>query len=476
MVSAPLPLGIGLEPAGMLAELAAAPGSPGAMAVLTATDPAHLTFLERLDLVRAWERQLAWVAAGQLAAIGALEDPEPGEGADPLPEFVPDWCREEIATALHVTGTTAQNRLDLARELRTRLASTSTALRAGQLTERKAELIARAVRDLDDAVAAAVEAAVLPDAPGFTPPELQRVLARIVLEVDPDGAADRAAEAVRRRRVTDVYPQPDGMGGLWAELPAADAATVLAGLDADADRIKQSLRDEGVDPSDMPDLQARRADALLAWAQRALNEPGSPTVQGRRPHVQVTVPIGTLLGLDDAPGELAGYGPIDADTSRRLAADGIWRRLLTDPDSGALLDYGRTTYHPPADLREHLIARDPRCTFPGCGRAARRCHLDHIHEWRHGGRTCAANLHPLCLRHHTCKSTSTWTVSRGADDALTWTSPTGRTIRVPPPRLHPIRHPKPDHRGRAPCRDTSDPPPAPESGPSPPPVDDPPPF
>ncbi|MBA3251779.1 MAG: DUF222 domain-containing protein, partial [Geodermatophilaceae bacterium] len=259
-----------------------------AMAVLTATDPAHLTFLERLDLVRAWERQLAWAAAGQLAAIGALEDPEPGEGADPLPEFVPDWCREEIATALHVTGTTAQNRLDLARELRTRLASTSTALRDGQLTERKAELIARAVRDLDDAVAAAVEAAVLPDAPGFTPPELQRALARIVLEVDPDGAADRAAEAVRRRRVTDVYPQPDGMGGLWAELPAADAATVLAGLDADADRIRQSLRDEGVDSSDMPDLQARRADALLAWAQRALNEPGSPTVQGRRPHVQVT--------------------------------------------------------------------------------------------------------------------------------------------------------------------------------------------
>lgn len=98
--------------------------------MLAATDPAHLTWLERLDLVRAWERQLSWAAARRLSAIAALEDPDPGEGPNPLPEFVPDWCREEIATALHVTGTAAQNQLDLARELRARLAATSAALRA----------------------------------------------------------------------------------------------------------------------------------------------------------------------------------------------------------------------------------------------------------------------------------------------------------------------------------------------------------
>lgn len=175
------------------------------------------------------------------------------------------------------------------------------------------------------------------------------------------------------------------------------------------------------------------------------------------------MPIGTLLGLSEVPGELAGYRPIDADTARRIAAAGIWRRLLTDPASGTLLDYGRTTYIPPADLREFLLAGYPTCTFPGCRHPSRRCHLDHRHEWQDGGRTCAANLHPLCLRHHTCKTTKTWTVTCGPDGALTWTSPTGHAYTVPLPPLHPpdSAHPRiatgrPDPPGPCQRRDPMD--------------------
>lgn len=447
------------SPGAVVADLAGGAGSPGAMAILAGTNPRHLTSAERVDLVRAWERQAAWVSSQQLQAIAALADPGAGEGRDLLPDLVEDWCREELSVALHVTGGAAQTRLDLARQLRARLVATAESLAVGVLTERKADLIARAVRDLPDAVATAVEAAVLPEAAGLTPPELQRALARAVLAVDPDGAGDRAAEARAGRRVTGLYRQPDGMAGLWAELPAADAATVLAGLDADAARLAQAQREQGVPVADRPGVEARRADALLAWARQALTGPDLPRVQGRRPHVQVTVPAGTLLGLSDAPGELAGYGPIDADTARRLAADGTWRRILTDPRSGALLDYGRTTYHPPADLREHVLAAYPRCTFPGCGRPARGCHLDHVHEWRHGGHTCAENLHPLCLRHHTCKTTGTWSVTRERDGGLTWTSPTGRTAHVPPPRLHPPPQGQPPPARRPQGDPALDPPP-----------------
>src|SRR6185503_12962815 len=51
-----------------------------------------------------------------------------------------------------------------------------------------------------------------------------------------------------------------------------------------------------------------------------------------RPAIQVVVSADTLLGLDDQPAQLTGYGPITAQTARRLAADesGTWRRLLTD--------------------------------------------------------------------------------------------------------------------------------------------------
>ena len=58
--------------------------------------------------------------------------------------------------------------------------------------------------------------------------------------------------------------------------------------------------------------------------------------------LHVTVPAETLLGISEAPGELTGYGPIPASMARRLAPGSIMRRLLTDPVSGTLLDYGTT--------------------------------------------------------------------------------------------------------------------------------------
>lgn len=435
-VSADLPPGVGDGVGSVLARLAELPGSPGAMALLAATDPAHLTVAERIDLIRAWERQIAWAASCQLPAVAALEDPGADEGPDPAPEAVcvPDWCREELSAALRLSGAAAQARLELARDLRGRLTETAAALRLGQLTEQKAAIIARAVRQLSDAHAAAVEAAVLPEGPGQTPGELQRALARAVIHADPAGASERAADAVERRRVRH-YPLPDGMAGIWAELAAADAQTVLAGLDADAAKIKQALADAGTPIEDIPGLQARRVDALLGWARGALAEPDLPTAHGRRPHVQVTVPIGMLLGLNDHPGELTGYGPIDAATARRIAAEGTWRRLLTDPQSGALRDYGRTVYQPPADLREYILARDPVCSFPGCQRPARQCQLDHIVEWQDGGTTSEGNLQPVCLRHHICKTVGGWTVSRDHDGWITWASPAGNTYTTRPTRI-----------------------------------------
>ncbi|MBA2389598.1 MAG: DUF222 domain-containing protein [Geodermatophilaceae bacterium] len=468
-VSAGLPP-VGGDVGSVLASLAEMPGSPGAMALLAGTDPAHLTLEQRVDLIRAWERQIAWASACQLPAVAALEDPGADEGPDPQPEqvCVPDWCREELAAALSLSGFQAQARLDLARDLAGRLPGTAAALRAGNVTAGKAAIIAKAVRVLSDEHAAAVEAAVLPEAARQTPGELHRALARAVLEADPEGAAERAADAVERRRVTGVLPLSDGMAGIWAELAAADAQTVIAGLDTDAAKIKAALRAAGTPIQDIPALATRRADALLGWAHRAQAEPHLVTTHSRRPTVHVTVSLSMLLGLNDAPGDLAGYGPIDAGTTRRIAAEGTWRRLLTDPASGALRDYGRTTYQPPADLREFILARDPVCAFTGCQRPARQCQLDHITEWQHGGTTTDSNLHPLCLRHHICKTNGGWSVTH-ADDRTTWTSPTGKTYTLDPTRI--AADPPPHPAARAGPINT------PQTKPKPPTqLDEPPPF
>jgi hypothetical protein len=51
----------------------------------------------------------------------------------------------------------------------------------------------------------------------------------------------------------------------------------------------------------------------------------------RRTEQRVHIPLSTLFGLDEQPGELAGYGTITADQARQMAAQGTWRRILTDP-------------------------------------------------------------------------------------------------------------------------------------------------
>jgi Domain of unknown function (DUF222) len=158
---------------------------------------------------------------------------------------------------------------------------------------------------------------------------------------------------------------------------------------------------------------------------------------GVQVRVGVTVGLTTLLGLDQLPGELAGYGPIPADQARELAAQGTWRRLLTDPVTGALLDYGTTRYTPPAHLAAHVVARDQTCVFPGCRVRADRCDLDHRVPFDAdggNGATSDANLSALCRPHHRLKQQRGWRLTGYADGTLAWRTPTGhRYVRRLPP-------------------------------------------
>jgi hypothetical protein len=67
-----------------------------------------------------------------------------------------------------------------------------------------------------------------------------------------------------------------------------------------------------------------------------------------------------LLGLDDAPGDLDGFGPIPAATARLIAQDATWQRLVTDPVTGVLTDYSTTTYQPGKVLRGAVEVRGPK--------------------------------------------------------------------------------------------------------------------
>lgn len=150
-----------------------------------------------------------------------------------------------------------QRWLDTAAALRDRLPQTAAALARGDLRGHKAALIAEHTAGLDASCGAAVEARVLPTAGRLTPGQLRRALARAILAVDAAGAARRATCA-RAKRAISTFTLADGMAGMWTELPAEDLATVLAGLDADAAKLKQTLLDQGVPPAAVPGVDARR--------------------------------------------------------------------------------------------------------------------------------------------------------------------------------------------------------------------------
>ena len=115
---------------------------------------------------------------------------------------------------------------------------------------------------------------------------------------------------------------------------------------------------------------------------------------------------------------------VPALTAWALAAGGTWRRLITDPTSGTVVDVGRTRYRPPAGLADLVRARDRACVFPTCQTPAERCDIDHLTAWSQGGTTSLDNLVVLCEAHHRLKHTPGWALTKDqTTGVLSWHTP-----------------------------------------------------
>ncbi len=151
----------------------------------------------------------------------------------------------------------------------------------------------------------------------------------------------------------------------------------------------------------------------------------------------VHVDLHTLTGLTDHPADLAGHGPLPAHIAREIAFDprSTWRRIITDPHTGAPIDAGRHRYRPPRVTDDHVRVRDRECRFPGCHRPSHFTDLDHATDWGNGhtGRTDPDNLVGLCRRHHRLKDAPGWSYHLDrATHRLTVHTPSGRTHTTDP--------------------------------------------
>ncbi|MCW2603173.1 MAG: hypothetical protein JWN61_1308 [Pseudonocardiales bacterium] len=431
-----------------VSELAGIPAGVGLLAALLALDASVLSEGEQLSVARDWERQDRFVSARRNLLYAAFDSSQapPWQG-QPVVSSAQGWLdlvakarTRSLAGSTGISNTAAAQRIGAASMLTGWLADTGAALEQGLISEACARLIARSVSGLDHDTALAVQYAVLDLAPDLTPAKLDRLLRREVAQRAALDEQGRNRRARRQRRVGYPRPLTGGMASLEVVGPAEDVAvlhTAISALgdaalaaakgaahDASAARNPGNSRVNGVevDGPEVEGIDAHRFDALVNLACGVLADDDLPSRHGRRPSIQVVVPIATLLGLDEAPGELDGYGPIDADTARAIAFDGTatWRRLLVDPQ-GRVLEYGTETYRPPQALKDLIIARDRSCTGPGCSTPARMCQIDHETPFPRGS-TGQRNNDAKCVTEHALKTARLFDAARDPDTGATvWT-------------------------------------------------------
>jgi hypothetical protein len=420
---------------------------PGAATLmrLSEINPNSLTASDRIDYLTALDRQDGWLYALRQRAIAAVAGLQPSEGGGPL-SGVDETEREDISTALRLAPATAQSRIDIARTLVNNLPNTCSALATGEISSAHATVIARetaaAIRDgAPESVIFEIEQRAIAYAEFHTPGQVANHVRNSVAKFAPEEFEEVTARATALRRV-NCYNEADGMSTVVAILPAADAQVVMNSIEAFILRQEQIGKNNDLSMGASVEFEKltvdqKRANALSAICANFLSDISTTVTPQRRPlTVNLTIDLPTLLGLAENPGQLAGYGPIPASVARELASDGKWKRFITEPQTGNLLDFGRESYEPPQQLKDFLIARDRTCRFPGCRRSALLSDLDHAQSWESGGSTSLENIGALCRRHHRLKTHDGWKIESFPDGSCTWTSPLGKQFFTPARSIH----------------------------------------
>ena len=406
------------DPSQRLAWVLAQAPSAATYAVLESLAGVTLSKREQMLAARAWDRQLSATHAAAMAATAVAATPEPdGMAADLLEaELALQLRRPDDVMTAEVFDAKAIRRLPVMFGL----------LIAGAVTLAHARAFADLLAPLDPADRVTVDDELARRAATMTVRAFRRVVRRMVARLDRRTPQQR--ETARRSRIgIKSWPQPEGLMTLGITLPATDGIEMLRALQdaGDALRVPDDPRTAGE-----RQVEALR-DALFGDSMSAASS--AAPAAGRRAEVQVVIDWRDLLGLRDHPGELIGYGPIPATDVRKMLADesAVLRRLVSDPITGTMLDFGRTRYAPDALLRRFLAARDLTCRYPGCTRNAVWCDDEHCLSFDDGGETSTSNCCLMCRRHHRRKTFDGFTYTRPdpATGQTTWRTPLGFTFR-----------------------------------------------
>ncbi len=232
----------------------------------------HLDDDALVGVLSAARRLTSWAGALELAATANLANRRlAAEAAGKV--GVAEHVDDEIAAALTLTGRAAGRLLDLAQTL-DRLPATMAALRAGEIDQPRAAVIADETALLGPAHRPTVEAHLLRRASRQTTGELRRAAKRAVIAVDPAAARKRKEKAQKDARV-ERWEEDAGTAALAGrDLPPVG---VLA-ADKHLTGIARALKDAGVEGT-MDNLRALAYLALLAGQPISSLFPTPPAAQ-----------------------------------------------------------------------------------------------------------------------------------------------------------------------------------------------------
>ncbi|MBV9451431.1 MAG: DUF222 domain-containing protein [Streptosporangiaceae bacterium] len=419
-----------------------------------------------------------------IPALGSVTGP-----ADIAPE-VPVGCEEsvteEIAMALGMSKPATDKLVNLAIALATRLTATA-ALDSGEVDYVKASVMADVTGPLANEAAWHAEKLALMQADGSfagkTPGELRKLIERASIAADPDAAEKRRTESERNARVASWRETEGTMAIQACGLNPADAMDAEAAIQERAEAYRKAGMTGGMDR-----LRTQAFTDKLTGMNPLGDDAPATRAAPKRVHLTAPewiLPLLTVLGLADNPGEAAGLGAIDPAMVRQLATatataagnqtefhlslvnDQGWVTTHgcppPDPRSNrakagnagtvrislpagqardftlypvALFDCDhryRTAQHDPSGLLRHLTeVRDGTCARPGCARPAAKCDYEHAQPFEEGGITCMCNGAMVDEHDHQIKQKNNWHVRQIAPAFREWTTPSGRSYASQP--------------------------------------------
>ena len=219
-------------------------------------------------------------------------------------------------------------------------------------------------------------------------------------------------------------PTDAGTANLYGlDLPADEANQAMRRIN----RMARKLKAKG-DKRPIDLIRAELFLVLLNGRNEQIN--GS---DADRAQVNLHAELTTVLGLDEQPGEIPGFGPVISDVVRKIVANqpqADWNFGITHHDQ--LLDVITTRRRPTKAQKQAVQALEPDCVWLTCRMPFADCDINHEIPWVDGHHTTGRELGPLCRHHHVNHHRRGWTLKRTRLGSYQWTSPLGHTYTTGP--------------------------------------------